>query len=608
MNTLALTSLIITTLLILILFIFISKSKTKSQIKYAFLATILCLLICCTGLILQIVICSISNIPPIYFDYFVYIGTCFLSICLFFIAITFTRTKIKFSKKFILLFIIPIISLLVLWTNDYHHLFYKHYSTNLNECITGPYAIIHSLYSYSIIALGLIILFRYSIKNSGFFSKQSVLIFLGTIICVSINLLGTFNIIPMSIYITPISFAIAVFLFSIAIFKFGFLKVAPIALQRIVDRISDSYLVLNDELIITDFNQTFLETFKVTSSDIRNNNIVDLLAKYKEFNIDVEMLIAAIKKTRLADSTITVEEHFEPIDKYFHIEINSIKNKGNFLGTLILLKDITQHIIDIQTIKDNQDRLIEKERLASLGQMIGGIAHNLKTPIMSIAGAAEGLSDLTNEYRTSIGDPEVTVEDHHEIANDMDTWIEKIRTHLSYMSDIITAVKGQAVNFSDNTFTGFTVGELVKYVDILMKHELKNALINFKTTVNLDEDTKIGGNINSLVQVINNIISNAIQAYNGKPNQEIDFILSKSNDSLIIKVQDFAGGLPKNVQEKLFKEMVTTKGKNGTGLGLFMSYSNIKAHFNGDMRYETKQGEGTTFILEIPLNKVIKQA
>lgn len=608
MNTLALTSLIITTLLILILFIFISKSKTKSQIKYTFLATILCLLICCTGLILQIVICSISDISPIYFDYFVYIGTCFLPVTFLFISLVFTKTKINFTKKYLLLLVVPVLSLLLLWTNNLHHLFYKVYSTNFYDTVYGPYFYVHTIYSYILIGVALILLLKYSIKNSGFFSKQSILIFSGTFICISINMLGTFNIVPMSIYITPISFAIAIFFFTIAIFKFGFLKVTPIALQRIVDRISDSYLVLNDELIVTDFNQTFLETFRVTSSDIRNNNIVDLLAKYKEFNIDVEMLIAAIKKTRLDDSTITVEEHFEPIDKYFHIEINSIKNKGNFLGTLILLKDITQHIIDIQTIKDNQDRLIEKERLASLGQMIGGIAHNLKTPIMSIAGAAEGLSDLTNEYRTSIGDPEVTVEDHHEIANDMDTWIEKIRTHLSYMSDIITAVKGQAVNFSDNTFTGFTVGELVKYVDILMKHELKNALINFKTTVNLDEDTKIGGNINSLVQVINNIISNAIQAYNGKPNQEIDFILSKSNDSLIIKVQDFAGGLPKNVQEKLFKEMVTTKGKNGTGLGLFMSYSNIKAHFNGDMRYETKQGEGTTFILEIPLNKVIKQA
>lgn len=607
MNTLALTSLIITTLLILILFIFISKSKTKSQIKYAFLTTILCLLICCTGLILQIVICSISDISPIYFDYFVYIGTCFLPVTFLFISLVFAKTKINFTKKYLLLLVVPVLSLLILWTNNLHHLFYKVYSTNIYDTVYGPYFYVHTIYSYTSIGIALILLLKYSIKNSGFFSKQSILIFSGTFICLSVNMLGTFNIVPMSIYITPISFAIAIFFFTLAIFKFGFLKVTPIALQRIVDRISDSYLVLNDELIVTDFNQTFLETFRVTSSDIRNNNIVDLLAKYKEFNIDVEMLIAAIKKTRLDDSTITVEEHFEPIEKYFHIEINSIKNKGNFLGTLILLKDITQHIIDIQTIKDNQDRLIEKERLASLGQMIGGIAHNLKTPIMSIAGAAEGLSDLTNEYRTSIGDPEVTVEDHHEIANDMDTWIEKIRTHLSYMSDIITAVKGQAVNFSDNTFTGFTVGELVKYVDILMKHELKNALINFKTTVNLDENTKIGGNINSLVQVINNIISNAIQAYNGKPNQEIDFILSQSNDSLIIKVQDFAGGLPKNVQEKLFKEMITTKGKNGTGLGLFMSYSNIKAHFNGDMRYETKQGEGTTFILEIPLNKVIKQ-
>lgn len=77
----------------------------------------------------------------------------------------------------------------------------------------------------------------------------------------------------------------------------------------------------------------------------------------------------------------------------------------------------------------------------------------------------------------------------------------------------------------------------------------------------------------------------------------------RSGKFLEIAIQDFAGGLPKNVQEKLFKEMVTTKGKNGTGLGLFMSYSNIRAHFNGNMRYKTEKGKGTTFYIEIPLNK-----
>ena len=406
----------------------------------------------------------------------------------------------------------------------------------------------------------------------------------------------------MSIYITPISFTIAILFFAIAIFKFNFLKIAPIALQKIVDRMSDSYIVLNEDLIITDFNQTFLNTFSLSSNDVRNNNITDILSKSPKISMDIEVLIAAINKTKLDDSTITLEEHWDSIDKYFHIEINSIKNKNNFLGTLILLKDVTQHNLDMQTIKENQEILIEKERLASLGQMIGGIAHNLKTPIMSISGAAEGISDLVKEYKTSVGDPEITVEDHHEIAADMDEWITKIRTHLSYMSDIITAVKGQAVAFSDNMLNGFTVGELVKHVDILMKHELKNALVTLNTFINLDKNTSVGGNINSLVQVLNNIISNAIQAYNGKPNQEINFTLLQENNNLIIKIEDFAGGLPEKVQNKLFKEMITTKGKNGTGLGLFMSYSNIKAHFNGNMKYQSITGKGTTFFIEIPLN------
>ena len=258
---------------------------------------------------------------------------------------------------------------------------------------------------------------------------------------------------------------------------------------------------------------------------------------------------------------------------------------------------------DMKTIEENQEMLVEKERLASLGQMIGGIAHNLKTPIMSIAGAAEGLSDLVKEYDSSIEDKEVTFQDHHEIAHDMNEWLEKIKTHLSYMSDVITAIKGQAVTFSEQTSNDFTVKELLNYIDILMKHELNNAIISLNTQADIDVSTVIKGNINSLVQVINNIISNAIQAYQSqkRTNEKIDFRVYTDGKNLVFKIQDYAGGLPDKVKDKLFKEMVTTKGKNGTGLGLFMSYSNIKAHFSGNLRYETKQGQGTTFYIEIPM-------
>ena len=257
---------------------------------------------------------------------------------------------------------------------------------------------------------------------------------------------------------------------------------------------------------------------------------------------------------------------------------------------------------NIEKIHENQNMLMESERLASLGQLIGGIAHNLKTPIMSTSGAIEGLSDLIKEYDSSIDDPEVNSKDHHEIAHDMNEWINKMREYIEYMSDIITAVKGQAVTLSESDAVHFTLDELVKRVDILMKHELKNAIVYLNIGIKTDEKTILNGDINSLVQVINNMISNSIQAYNGKPEQNIDLIIDKKDNNIVIAVKDYASGLPKKVQEKLFKEMITTKGKNGTGLGLYMSYSTIRAHFNGDIKFETEEGKGTTFYIILPLN------
>ncbi len=270
-------------------------------------------------------------------------------------------------------------------------------------------------------------------------------------------------------------------------------------------------------------------------------------------------------------------------------------------GILILFKDITQHIKDIKTIQNSQDLLVERERLASLGQMIGGIAHNLKTPIMSIAGAAEGLTDLINEYDSSIEDPEVTAVDHHDIAKDMRTWVDKVKDYTSYMSDVITAVKGQAVTLSNEQAVNFNVEELVKRVNILMRHELKNALVSLNVGMNVDPALELEGNINSLVQVINNMISNAIQCYDGKPDNSIDMNFTKEGNELIIEIRDYGPGLSKEVKEKLFKEMITTKGKNGTGLGLFMSYSNIRAHFNGNITFESEKGKGTAFFIHLPV-------
>ena len=600
-NLFTLILLIISIITLSVIFDLLKKYKKDNQIKKMFLAIIVLAIWWVALELVHIIFKNYIDMPDeydIYFESLASIGKCFMPVFIFLLGLVFSKTKINFNKKYLLLFIIPTVTIVLMLTNQLHYLVYKTYSIYTYKSVLGPYSIVHQLYSYGMLMIGMFLLLRSSIKNAGFFSKQSLLIVLGTLIPLVVNIMETFKIVHLTVYSTPISFAFAVAIYALAIFKFKFLSVSPIALQKIVDRMSDSYLVLNDDGTITDFNQTFITTFKIDYTTLRGQNFEEFSKKHK---INYGKIKNAILKTKDSNKTISFEHRVNRIHKIFTVEINTIYSDGASLGTLILFKDITQHIEDMETIKNNQDILMERERLASLGQLIGGIAHNLKTPIMSISGAAEGLTDLVKEYDSSIDDPEVNSQDHHDIAKDMNEWIVKIKEYTEYMSDIITAVKGQAVTLSETENISFDIDELVKRVDILMKHELKNALIYMNVQMKAPKTTKIHGDINSFVQVINNMISNAIQAYNGKTEQNIDLILEKSNGNLIISVKDYGCGLPQKVQDKLFKEMITTKGKNGTGLGLYMSYSTIKAHFNGNITFETEEGKGTTFNIILPL-------
>lgn len=585
------------------IFYFVKKRSSKSnQLVNAFKITMICMMMWCIVLMIQILVINFISVDfALYVDYLVYIPIAFLPVALFFVAYIFSKKHIEFKKWYILLFIVPSITMLVLWTNDFHHLFYGHYSLTPDETIFGAYFPVHSIYTYGLFAVDIVMLVKTSIKQSAMLSKQSILIIIGSMFPILVNFLGmtAFN---MNIYVTPISFIITIFFFGVAILRYNFLSIAPIALKKVVDQMSDLYLVLNQDCLVSDCNKPFENVFKVKKDKLIGKYIFDL-----DFSNKIVSNNSGLKKNivnaQKSQKIYRLEARLKDEDKHFNIEISGIYEDGQCIGILILFKDITQHILDMKALEQNQNTLLERERLASLGQMVGGIAHNLKTPIMSIAGAADGLEDLINEYDKSIDDTEVTKSDHHDIAKEMNSWVSKIRSYDSYMSDVITAVKGQAVNMNDDKPILFTIEELLNRVNILMKHELKNALVTLNIKYDkISTSTSILGNINSLVQVINNLISNAIQSYNGKPNQTIDLIISKVNNNIQLSVVDHGSGIPKEVQDKLFSQMITTKGQNGTGLGLFMSYSTIKGHFKGTMTFESEVGKGTTFNILLPSN------
>ena len=255
----------------------------------------------------------------------------------------------------------------------------------------------------------------------------------------------------------------------------------------------------------------------------------------------------------------------------------------------------------VETIQRNQEILVENERLSSLGQLIGGIAHNLKTPIMSVSGYLVAIEKLADEFNDSIGNPNVTKEDYEDIVKEMKEWIEKSKVYLTYMTEVINAAKGQAVSMNATTDGSFTMQELIARIKILMQEELKKYNCNLNIKINVSETTNVCGELSGIVQVLDNLITNAMQAYKGKCG-DINLDVREDENKVYINVKDFAGGIPDNIKDKLFKEMITTKGKDGTGLGLYMCFSTIRGKFNGDLKFETEKNKGTTFY--ITLNKV----
>ncbi len=262
-----------------------------------------------------------------------------------------------------------------------------------------------------------------------------------------------------------------------------------------------------------------------------------------------------------------------------------------------VLKREKEHL---EYIEAKHEFKMEQERLASLGQLMSGIAHNMRTPIMSLSGGIEGLRDLVKEAEASIGDPDVTKEDHHEISSEMIAWIEKMKIHCSYMSDIITAIRGQAMQASNDRYLSFTLDEIGKRIQVLLSHELKKHRCTLQIDLSAGYGARIRGDLSVMVQILSNLILNAAEAYDGKGG----FIRVKAlldQGKVLLTVSDQAMGISNIVKDKLFNEMVTTKGKNGTGLGLYMSSSNVKERLGGKMWFESETNCGTTFFIHVPI-------
>jgi signal transduction histidine kinase len=589
-----------TIVMLVIMFVYIMRVENKRSTHYVFIMAVMEVFVW-AGAVIARSLSGGNQDMLVLWENVTYIGLAMVPVSLIMLARAYSGKEL--NKKYLLLCIVPLLTQVMAWTNDFHHLFYQHYGSVGELNTFGYYFYFHAAYSYVCLAVGFFYLCYVAIKNRGLFSVQAVLIIAGSIIPLVPNICYTLGVPGFSAYSTPIGFGFMLLLYLFAMFRFNLLKVSPIALQTVINRISDGFIVVDMGMNIIEFNKTYVDNFHYFARLQRGENFYKMLSEGDHHsNLSADQFRELIISAAEAGSTLVkdIEVETEDSTQYYTVEFTPIVQWERCSAVILLFKNITQHIKDMMKLQDNQAILLERERLASLGQLIGGIAHNLKTPIMSVAGGIDQVEWLVQEYAASVDDPEVTADDHAEIAGEMQKWLGRMKMHMGYMSDIISTVKDQATTFANTDLTWFTLDEMLKRVKILMQHEIVKNKCHYKQDVQADTSVRIGGDVNSMVQILDNIIVNAIQSYDGEGG-DIVLKVVREGSTLLMMICDFGKGIDDKVKDRLFKEMVTTKGKYGTGLGLYMSYSTIKGMFRGNMWFESGPGQGTKFYIQVPL-------
>ncbi len=262
-----------------------------------------------------------------------------------------------------------------------------------------------------------------------------------------------------------------------------------------------------------------------------------------------------------------------------------------------------------EELKSTQKQLIQSEKMASLGELTAGIAHEIQNPLNFVNNFSDLNKELLEELKEEVDNE--NIEEVKSIADDVIDNEQKINHHGKRAEAI---VKGMLLHSR-----GSSGQKEPTDINALCDEYLRLSYHGFRAkdkSFNADYKLEIDGSIpkievvpQDIGRILLNLINNAFYAVNEKLKQNVNefkplVVVSTKllGNKVEIRVQDNGNGIPDSVKEKIFQPFFTTKPTGqGTGLGLSLSYDIVKAH-DGDLKVESTEGEGTEFIIRIPIH------
>jgi two-component system NtrC family sensor kinase len=256
---------------------------------------------------------------------------------------------------------------------------------------------------------------------------------------------------------------------------------------------------------------------------------------------------------------------------------------GKEVGSVGVFTDMREFLKMRKELEDANIQLIQSQKIASIGRMAAGVAHEINNPLSAILIYAELLKE-------SFKDKAEHIKDIHEIINQT----LRCKEIVSELLEFSRKSAGKISSFSLENF-------LTKCLDLLIH---KAQFHNIEVVTDIEKDMpNLVGDMSQLQQVFTNLLVNAADAMDGKGRLTIGAKFEGARETFVVRVSDTGPGITENLRDKIFDIFFTTKpvGK-GTGLGLSISQNIIKIH-GGNLSFECPPEGGTTFIVELPLKR-----
>jgi signal transduction histidine kinase len=512
-----------------------------------------------------------------------YIGIPFGPVLWFIMVLQYTGRQSFVRKRMVaLLMVIPILTCVAHYTNEWHHLFYKSMTMNESEglplvfLVKGPLYKVHVAYSYILVVIGMGLLIQMYRKAKPHIKKQIALMMIGSCGPYGFTLIYLSGIFYMPIDLSPFGFVFSGVFYMWGIYQFNMLRLAPLALQKVFESMQDAVIVFDLDNCLTSFNQSANRVIEGLHKKRIGQPAVQVFVHYP-------VLLERIMQEPSSKSKVQISGQAD--EPFYNVHMSFVSdNNQKPVGKMLLLSDVTETVRSEERLLDNARQLSELNTFKD--KMFNVVAHDIRDPLAVLI----NLMELMEDEMQACG------EDHEEIVHEMGQQIQNTFTLVESLLDWFRSQRGGMVFNPVERDLAYAVQTNLRL--LLVRSEGKH----IQVISEIPKGTFVYADKEMLDLIIRNLLSNAIKFTDS--GGSIRLKADRRDDKMIVSVSDTGEGLSSDQAKTLLQEAYPissagTAGERGVGLGLTLCREFVR--FNGgEIWFESTPAQGSTFYFSIP--------